>query len=339
MPATPFTALVDDITRIGVERHRDTLLANAARNRALAKKTLKDLPPAAGAKAASAIVLSAGPSIRRAKTIERLRDSGYTGAIVAADGAYAACLRAGLIPDYVMTLDPHNTRVVRWFGDPDYARHSAEDDYFERQDLDIAAREDALRRNEADMELIDRHAKKTKALVASSSPETVVRRVLAAGFDAYWWNPLVDDPRKPGSITKSIYDACPLPCLTTGGTIGTAAWAFAVQFLKPRLLAVAGMDFGYYSDTPMAMTQTYYELLAMVDGDSERVKDFFTWLEFPLTGEKFMTDPTYFWYRKNFLHLLKLAPMRTLNCTEGGTLHGDNVDCVTLDEFLERARG
>lgn len=337
-PASPFTTLVEKITQIGIDRHRDTLLANARRNAAHAKKSVKHLPPLSDAKRRSAIVLSAGPSIRRARTIERVRDSGYEGTIIAADGAYAACLRAGLIPDFVVTLDPHNTRMVRWFGDPDYEAHIRDDDYFERQDLDVEARNNAIKRNQDDMALIDRHAKSTRAIVASSAPETVVARLLQAGFESYWWNPLVDDPTKPGSLTKEIYDALPLPCLTTGGTVGTAAWAFAVQILNPTHLAVAGMDLGYYPDTGMNMTQTYYELLAMAGGDEEKVKDYFTWLDFPLTGVTFMTDPTYFWYRKNFLHLAKRSPIRTLNCTEGGTLFGENIDCVNLDDFLAKAK-
>ncbi|MCM2303298.1 MAG: DUF115 domain-containing protein [Elusimicrobia bacterium] len=336
--APPFSALVDKITQIGIERHRDAILANARRNAPFAAKSVKQIPPPAGAKRRSAIVLSAGPSIRRARTIERLRDSGYEGTIIAADGAYAACLRAGVIPDFVVTLDPHETRMVRWFGDPDYEAHIRDDDYFERQDLDVEARKNAIKRNLDDMALIDRHAAGTRAIVASSAPENVVARLRQAKFDAYWWNPLVDDPTKPGSITREIYDVLPLPCLTTGGTVGTAAWAFAVQILKPDVLAVAGMDLGYYPDTPITMTQTYYELLDMAGGDEERVKEFFTWMDFPLTGVTFMTDPTYFWYRKNFLHLARRSPRPTLNCTEGGTLFGDNIDCVSLDAFLAKAK-
>lgn len=337
-PAAPFSALVDKITQIGIERHRETLLANARRNAPFAKMSVKQIPPLSEAKRNSAIILSAGPSIRRTRTIERVRDSGYGGTIVAADGAYATCLRANLIPDFVVTLDPHNTRMVRWFGDPDYEAHIRDDDYFERQDLDVEARQNAIKRNQDDMALIDKHASRTRAIVASSAPETVVNRLLHAGFETYWWNPLVDDPSHPGSLTRDIYRTLPLPCLTTGGTVGTAAWAFAVQILKPRLLAVAGMDLGYYPDTGMTMTQTYYELLEMAGGDEERVKEFFTWMDFPLTGVTFMTDPTYFWYRKNFLHLAKRSPLRTLNCTEGGTLFGDNIDCVDLDDFLSKAK-
>jgi hypothetical protein len=334
--ADPFSELVDRIAGIGLDLHRETLLRNARRNAPLATKTVKQLPPLDAAKRRSAIVLSAGPSVRRTRAIERLLESKYKGTIVAVDGSYAACLRAGLIPDVVVTLDPHATRVVRWFGDPRFAEHLAADDYFSRQDLDVAARENAVKRNAADMELVNAHAPKTAAIVASSAPETVVSRVVEAGFPAYWWHPLVDDPTKEGSLTRALHAVQPLPCLATGGTVGTAAWVFALQHLKPELLAVTGMDLGYYTDLPIDKTQTYYELLEMA-GSPEKVKDYITTVEFPLTGEKFMTDPTYFWYRKNFLHLAKRAPLRTLNCTEAGTLFGDNVDCVRLDDFFKRA--
>lgn len=332
----PFAALVDKIGGIGYELHRETLLRNARRNAPLAARSIKQLPPLDEKKRRAAIVVSAGPSVRRTRTIERLLESRFSGTIVAADGSYAACLRAGLIPDYVVTLDPHNTRVVRWFGDPRFEEHTAHDDYFDRQDLDVAARENALRRNRADLELIDKHAKKTTAIVSSSAPETVVERVVQAGFDAYWWHPLVDDPTKPDSLTRALHGIQPLPCLATGGTVGTAAWMFALQILRPSVLAVAGMDLGYYPDTPIEKSQTYYELMEIA-GSPEKVKDYYTALTFPLTGETFMTDPTYFWYRKNFLHLAKRAPMKTLNCTEAGTLFGDNIDCVTLDSFLKLA--
>ncbi len=335
--ATPFDSLVDRIAGIGLDLHRETLLRHARENAPLAAKTIKQLPAPDPVKSRAVIVLSAGPSVRRTRAIERLLESGYKGTVVAVDGSYAACLRAGLIPDYVVTLDPHKTRVVRWFGDPKFAEHLAADDYFSRQDLDVAARENALRRNEDDMKLIDAHAPKTAAIVASSAPKTVVDRIVAAKFPAYWWHPLVDDPTKPESLTRALHAVQPLPCLATGGTVGTAAWVFALQMLKPQALAVTGMDLGYYSDLPLDKTQTYYELLEMAGGDPERVKDYVTTVEFPLTGEKYMTDPTYFWYRKNFLHLAKRAPMRTLNCTEAGTLFGDNIDCVRLDDFLSRA--
>ncbi len=160
---------------------------------------------------------------------------------------------------------------------------------------------------------------------------------MQAGFETYWWHPLVDDPTKPGSsharfTVSSLSRASP-----PAGTVGTKGWMFALQILRPRTLAVAGMDLGYYPDLPMDKSQTYYELLEIA-GSEERVKDYYTSMTFPLTGETFMTGSHLLLVPQEFPCILaKRAPMRTLNCTEAGTLFGENIDCVTLDHFLNLA--
>ena len=51
------------------------------------------------------------------------------------------CLRNGVVPDLVVTVDPHAQRMIRWFGQPDLTdAELAEDDYFRRQDLDQVSR-------------------------------------------------------------------------------------------------------------------------------------------------------------------------------------------------------
>ncbi|MEK7791372.1 MAG: 6-hydroxymethylpterin diphosphokinase MptE-like protein, partial [Deltaproteobacteria bacterium] len=123
---------IPDITK---KRHTSTLISHAKANLAYLKQDIYDLKKPSGKKASSCIVISAGPSLHRKNSIKRILRANYPGSIVAADGAYLACLRAGLIPDYVVTLDSHATRITRWFGDHDFERHSDQDDYFERQDL------------------------------------------------------------------------------------------------------------------------------------------------------------------------------------------------------------
>ena len=324
---------MNQITDIGVKSHTRLILENARRNLSAVKKSLRDLPRLSDEKSRSAIVISAGPSVHKQNSIKKILSSGYQGTIIAVDGAYIACLKAGLFPDFVLTLDPHPTRIVRWFGDPDFIKHSERDDYFARQDLDVEFRKNTIEQNKYHIQLVNQHGFRTRAIVSCSAPRNVVQRVEEARFDAYWWNPLVDDPRESESITRQLYNLNKLPCMNTGGTVGTAAWVFADAILKIPSIALVGMDLGYYTATPFTQTQMYYEMINHFGG-KEGIEECFVHFTFPLTGEQFYTDPTYFWYRKNFLELLQKARSQTFNCTEGGTLFGENVKCISLDEFL-----
>ncbi len=74
-----FSALVDKIGGIGYELHRETLFRNARRNAPLAVQSIKQLPLADEKKRRAVIVISAGPSIRRTRTIERILESRFQG--------------------------------------------------------------------------------------------------------------------------------------------------------------------------------------------------------------------------------------------------------------------
>ena len=64
------------------------------------------------------------------------------------------------------------------------------------------------------------------------------------------------------------------------------------------------------------------------------MEELFPTFVFPLTNVTYYTDPTYYWYRENFLHLLKSAKKKVWNCSEAGIFFGDNVECIYLDEFF-----
>lgn len=334
-PKPKFERVVDEIPRIGFDVHKNALVDHARFNAPDVKKSIKELPPLKGKKAQSGIVVSAGPSVHRRNSLKRIMDAGYPGTVIVVDGSYIASLKIGLIPDYVMTLDPHPRRIGRWFGDHDFEKNLANDDYFTRQDLDIEFRKNTIEQNKRHIALVNEYGRRTKAIVASCAPRNVVERLKESDSDMYWWNPLVDNPHTPESITRAMYNINRLPCLNTGGTVGTAAWVLAYSILKLPEIALVGMDLGYYWDLPKEKTQTFYELQHHLK-EEDSLEGCFVDFEFPLTKEKFYTDPTYFWYRKNFLELFSLSKSRTFNCTEGGTLFNEKLPCVTLDEFLKR---
>ena len=337
MPSPQFESVLRAVAAGGRETHEERMLSHAHANAPLQQRTLRDLPPPSPQKAKSAIVISAGPSLSRRNSIQRIRDSGYTGVVIAVDASLAACLRNGLIPDYVLTLDPHPTRIVRWFGDPDWDKHAANDDYFLRQDLDQEFRDNAARRNAETIGLVDRYGSQLTVLVASCSPPNAVQRLATAGCDMFWWNPLVDNPHEPESISRNLYDINRAPSMNTGGNVGTSAWVFAVSILKLPEVGLVGMDMGYYNDTPHEQTQLYYEYISHL-GSSDDIESCFHEVVYPTTGETHYTDPTYYWYARNFIELNKRSTAKTLNCTEGGALVDPTIECVSLDAFLANHR-
>ena len=334
---TIFEDLVNRIGDIGLQWHRERLLAHVAANAAFVEKTLRDLPVASDEKRESAVVISAGPSVHKYNVPATLVGSGYRGSVVAVDGSMIKCLQNGLVPDYVLTLDPHPTRIVRWFGDPDFEENTRGDDYFSRQDLDVEFRRNSILKNLESIELVNRHARDIRLILCTTAPANVVARVRSAGFDIYWWNPLVDDPTEADSLTRRMYQLVKAPCMNTGGTVGTAAWVFAERYVKATEIAVTGMDLGYHMETPITHTQTYYELHDHVEDESDLEK-LFPRSVFPLTGEEFFTDPTYAWYRRNMLDLLQQSRTPTYNCSGAGTLFGPGIELMHLDDFLERRR-
>lgn len=329
-----FDQIVQDVPKVGRDLHGIALIHHAEENLKYFKKSIKDLEALSESEKKSAMVISAGPSVHKFNSINRIKDSGYKGKIISIDGAYVNCLKRGVYPDYMLSLDPHLTRIVRWFGDPNFEKNMEGDDYFDRQDLDVEFRKNSINQNTSNIKLVNEHAHKTKLILCSSAPANVVDRAIEAGFDIYWWNPLVDNPNEPDSLTKKLYSVNKIPCMNTGGTVGTAAWVFASSILKIKNIGMVGMDLGYHMDTPYSMTQTYYELINHVGW--ENLEKCFSRFTFPLTEVEYYTDPTYFWYRKNFLELLSKSNSENFNCTEGGTLFGDRIQNMTLDTFFNK---
>jgi hypothetical protein len=292
-------------------------------------RALRGEPVGTGDKA---IIIAAGPSLKRKQVAEQIIASDYQGAIIATESSMLYCLRQGIIPDLVVTVDPHPKRIVRWFGDPDLTEADLRaDDYFERQDLDTSFSE-ALRTNDEILELLNKYGPQINIAVSSSSANTVVTRAHQSGMHVYWWNPMYDDPDQEGSITRALQNENGLPCVNAGGNVGAAAWMMANAVWNKQRIAVTGMDLGYYAETPYKNTQYYHEAISLVGED--KLDELFMKVYNPYLEKWFYTDPAYMWYRECFLQMADHANCQTFNCTEGGILFGDNITFTNLSNFL-----
>ena len=244
--------LVGQMTELTVQKAAGMAMANANLNMPYIGRTILDLARQESPRDGPdhAIVVAAGPSLHRQNSIAQIAESGYDGTLICADGALPHCLRSGLVPDYVVTLDPHPNRIVRWFGDPDLAADN-QDDYFRRQDLDPHLGTDEVARNAELIELVNKSGPKIRTIISTSASQRVTKRCLEAGMDLYWWNPLYDDFDAPDSLTKKVYRLNKVPCMASGGNGWSSAWVFAHAVLGKTKVAVVGMDFGYAPETPL----------------------------------------------------------------------------------------
>ena len=324
--------LIKRMPRLTTLRSAEATLANVRQNLPHVRLTIADLAAQAqGREDTSALVIGAGPSLHRKNPVAQILETGYDGEIIAADGALGYCLRNGLVPDYLVTLDPHPARVCRWFGDTELESRQDGDDYFRRQDLDPHLGVNELQRNRELIELVNRHGSSIKAIICTSVAPNVTRRCIESGMELYWWNPLMDDLARPTSVTRQLYRMNHVPCMVSGGNVGAAAWVAATQVLGKREVAVVGMDFSYAPATPIEKTQYFKELIELF---GVKAHEAIIPIENPYLHETWLTDPAYYWYRDSFLELTAQANSVTYNCTEGGILFGESVQWLPLGEFL-----
>ena len=327
-------ALVKKMPEITLNRIGDDGLKNAHKNLEYLNKgsSLKNLRNVSLGEGKNAIIIAAGPSLHKTEVAYNLKNFDYNGAIIVPDSAMLYCLRHEIIPDLVVTVDPHPKRIIRWFGDPELTKNDlALDDYFSRQDMDPAFA-NQIKVNDEVMRLLDKYGSQIKIALSTSSSESVVQRAINTGMEIYWWNPIYDDPDLPDSETEKLFKLNGLPCLNAGGNVGSACWMMADAVLDKKHVALTGMDFSYYGDTPYKNTQYYYEAIELVG--EENLDSIYIRIFNPHIGKWFYTDPAYMWYRNSLFEMVAEASCQTYNCTGGGILFNEDIHFVTLQDFL-----
>lgn len=338
-PGSVARLLVAEMPILTFERIGTLALDNARRNAAFRDRgrSLAALRGDRLGKADAGLIVAAGPSIARRDPAKLIREIGFDGSIICTDSAIYYLLRNGIVPDLVVTLDPHATRIVRWFGDPALNESAlAGDDYFRRQDMDASFMRE-LEINRELLSLLDQYGSRMRIALSTSASEAVVNRVLTTGMQIYWWNPMFDDSAMPDSITAELCRRNGLPAVNAGGNVGAACWMMADAVLGLSEVGITGMDFSYYDDTPFSRTQYYHEAVDLVG--EENLESIFVRIHNPHLDQWFYTDPAYMWYRTAFLEMLQEADCRTYNCTEGGILFGEGVEFTPLEAFLRRRKG
>ena len=145
---------------------------------------------------------AAGPSLRRRRVSSGSR-GGFTGTIVAVDGAIGAACATASCPDLVVTLDPHRERSCA--GSAIRADGARRGRLLPPPGHGPDHRDDEVRPTRAAGAARAPRPAHADALATSAAP-AVVDRARQAGMTLYWWNPMYDDPDVPDSVSRRLHE-------------------------------------------------------------------------------------------------------------------------------------
>ena len=263
----------------------------------------------------SAIVIGRGPSIKKHKHLELLANSDYKGSIVCCDGALITALNAGVTPEkfpkfYVVTIDSRN-EIKEYYND----------------------------------ELVDKYGSKIKGIFSTVVKPTTVERARQAGIKIHWVHPLFDYDEGQKSfnqisalMVRAKNHPHGLPAIQTGGNVGTSSWFVSWQILKCSTVALIGVNHGWNEDDPweQIMTHGYTHQLIEMDKNNPNFQQLFPKIYNPEFDCTCILDPIFQYYSKGLKEFILRSPswVTTMNATEGGSIFGERIKCMTLVNFL-----
>ena len=252
------------------------------------------------------VLVGRGPSLLINHHPELLAKHQGKVCIVSTDGALPQLIKAGVNPNYSVSIDGHPSLVAKFYS--------------------------AAPANE-----------EMKIIVGASVAKATVDAARSLG-ELYWFLPLWDDYRLPESIVRVLTfmssssknpNGC--PALRAGAQAGVCALTVAFHLLGAKPIALIGMDQGYPEGFPYEET-AYYKSAKEAGVNMETFQQIMTRYTHPVLGRSY-ADPVFRQYRKGMIDCISELPKEFLpisNCTEGGTLFGPNIECVRFEDWLER---
>lgn len=246
-----------------------------------------------------ALIIGAGPSLHRKQHLELLAKKGFDGDIFATDAILKDCLEQGIVPDYVMFIDASD-KIYRFI----------------------------------DHDIVDKYADKLAAVMCITTHPSVVKRWKG---DIYWYQVYMEDFYAPnvGHILQLLTHTSNF---STGGHCASLGWATAI-LKRYNPVVLIGTDLSFPADLSVEATTAYEFYLDKLKGNKKETLKLF---DNHYHHNFFNTDC---YYEHLFEHYTNIARMQfklisgqgvvVINCTEGGTLEGENIKCMYFKDYLD----
>ena len=265
----------------------------------------------------SAIVIGRGPSLKKFNHLEILAKSDYSGAIVCSDGILKDALEAGITPEkfsnfYVVTTDPYKEQKLLY-----------------------------------DHKIIDEFGSKIKGIFSTLMNPDAAKRARESGINIFWLHPLFDYHEGEKSFNKiaalmvrTKNHVQGLPAIQTGGNVGTSAWFVSWQILKCNIVSLIGINHGWEESDSLELIQSHghNSNLQVLDKNDPKFKKLYPKIFNPDFKTYCILDPIFQYYSNAFKEFISRSPsnVKTINCTEGGSIFGSNIESMYFNQFLDK---
>jgi hypothetical protein len=262
-----------------------------------------------------AICVGAGPSLFDHEHLDLLAESSFQekgGVVFSTAHSLKWCLDAGIVPDVVNVVDGDLKMVDFIAGTPEGGDPAVE-------------------------EVVDEIK---FVYIASTHPEVLKQW---RGRQKYTFMSGVPQDLIPNADTFLSVLLPELTQLDTGGNSGTFNFSLAA-YLGCGPIGLIGMDLSYPENFPYDQTQYYNAYLRSVGLEyrdvQEMIEKCYTNYTHPVYGTACYYDFVYEVFRNGLIELSGIYEQawgtKLINCTEGGAIHADNIECIGLEEFIGR---
>jgi len=250
-----------------------------------------------------ALVIGAGPTLYRNKHLELLAEKGFDGHIFATDAVLKDCLEHGIVPDYVIFVDP-SEKIYPFI----------------------------------DHDIVDKYADKLTAIMNVIMHPSVVERWKG---DIMWYQVFIEEIIGP-NVTFTLQQLTHTTALMSAGHSASIGWSTAAIKNYNPIVSI-GLDLSFPPDMSIEESRIFEYYLKSNAGNREKTLDALEECYKHYHHKFFNTDcyyeiifGAYTECSKRILQTLNSTGIRIINCTEGGTLEGEGIECMWFADYLEK---
>jgi len=251
-----------------------------------------------------AVTIAAGPSLKERDHLKLLHDNPGNRVIFSTAHSLISCLEAGVIPDFTAVVDG-SPKMLPFIDHP----------------------------------LVDKYADDIKIIFCSSVDPGVVKRW--KGKQKYFFMSGIPENLVPNVDTFLCFLLPKLTQLDTGGNSGAFNFSLAA-YLGCGPIAMIGMDLSHPKGHPYEQTQ-YFEAYSQsigreYKGRKDMIEKCYTDVHHDFFNTDSYMDFVYEVFLQSLLNMAKYNAengIKMINCTEGGVVQGDNIECMKFIEFLK----